>query len=207
MEKFDLTKHYKSYYTAKAKPEILDIEATGYLSISGSGDPSGPLYAEHLQALYSVAYGLKFQYKAKGKDFTVAKLEGLWDFDEAKYGLIVMEEAPLKIPRSEWHYRLLIRLPDFVTAEAVEQAKLKLKLKKNIPHLQDVVTFDLPARKVVQMLHVGPFDREPETLAVMKTFINEHKFGKAGLHHEIYLSDYRKTAPEKLKTILREPVR
>lgn len=206
MEKLDLTKHYKSYYTAKAKPEILDIEAVSYLSIAGSGDPSGPMYAEHLQALYTVAYALKFQYKDIGKDFTVAKLEGLWDFDEAKYGLITMEDAPLKIPRSEWRYRLLIRLPDFIEAEAVERAKLKVKLKKELAHLQDVVVFDLPARKVVQMLHVGPFDREPETLAIMKAFIDAHKFGKAGLHHEIYLSDYRKTPPEKLRTILREPV-
>lgn len=206
MEKLDLTKHYKSYYTAKTRPEIVDIEAVSYLSVKGKGDPSGPLYAAHIQALYSVAYALKFQYKEIGKDFVVAKLEALWDFDEVKYGFIPMEEAPLKIPRSEWNYRLLIRLPDFVTADAIEQAKQKLALKKELAYLNDVVFFDLPARKVVQMLHVGPFDKEPETLAIMKAFIDRHKFGKAGLHHEIYLSDYRKTQPEKLRTILREPV-
>jgi hypothetical protein len=206
MEKLDLTKRYKSYYTAKAVPEVLDIEAASYVSIAGLGDPSGPLYAEHIQALYAVAYALKFHCKELGKDFIVSKLEGLWDFDEVRYGLIPMHEAPLKIPRGEWRYRLLIRLPEFVKVVDIEHAKLKLKLKKDFQHLQDVVPFDLPARKVVQMLHVGPFDREPETLAIMKDFIDSHNFGKAGLHHEIYLTDYRKMPPEKLRTILREPI-
>ncbi len=205
--KTDLTKHYKSYYTAKTKPELITVEAAQYLSLSGKGDPSAPEYAARLQALYATAYALKFMYKAKALDFTVARLEGLWWFDEKQYGTVTMQEAPQKIPRSEWEYRLLIRLPDFVRETDVLKAKEIAFSKKGIPGITDVTFYEMEEGKSVQMLHVGPFDREPETLLQMKAFIDEHNFQKNGKHHEIYLSDFRKTPPGKLKTILREPVK
>jgi hypothetical protein len=205
--KTDLTKQYKSYYTAKHKPELITIEAAQYLSLTGKGDPSGTEYATRLQALYATAYALKFMYKAKALDFTVAKLEGLWWFDEALYGTITMQEAPQKIPRSEWEYRMLIRLPDFVQAADILKAKESAFNKKGIPGIAEVAFYEMAEGTCVQMMHVGAFDKEPETLLQMQAFIEEHGFQKNGMHHEIYLSDFRKTPPEKLKTILREPVK
>lgn len=205
--KTDLTKQYKSYYTAKTKPELITVEAAQYLSLTGKGDPSAPGYAASLRALYATAYALKFMYKAKALDFTVAKLEGLWWFDESLYGTVTMQEAPQKIPRSEWEYRLLIRLPEFVRETDVLKAKEAAFHKKGIPGTTDVAFYEMEEGKSVQMLHVGSFDTEPETLIQMKAFIEEHNFQRNGKHHEIYLSDFRKTAPGKLKTILREPVK
>lgn len=207
MEKLDLTKKFKSYYTAKAKPELIELGLVSYLSILGKGDPSAPAFADRIQALYATAYVLKFAYKAQGKDFTVAKLEGLWWYDQARFAGISMNDAPTAIPRSEWEYRLLIRLPEFVEQEAVVEAISKVVADKGIVLADSVSYFELQEGKCVQLLHVGPFDREPESLQVIDAYCRDHGLQQNGLHHEIYLSDFRKTAPEKLKTILREPVR
>lgn len=207
MQKLDLTKQYKAYYTAKTKPELIEVEKAHYLSITGKGDPSEKLYADKMQALYSVAYAIKFMCKAKDKDFTVAKLEGFWWFDENLYKDISMADAPKKIARSEWEYRLLIRLPDFVSIKDIEPAKKSVSEKKKNEYVNEVELYETAKSKVVQMLHVGSFDKEPETLLQMQEFILLNNLQKNGKHHEIYLSDFRKTAPEKLKTILREPVK
>lgn len=207
MEKLDLTKAYKAYYTAGNQPELVHIPAASLLSIEGIGDPSGQPYADKLQALYSVAYAVKFSCKALGKDFTVAKLEGLWSFDESKYAHLSMTEASLKVPRSEWHYRTMIRMPEFVTAEQLDLAILQVLDKKQLLPVKEITLFQMNEGKSVQMLHTGPFANEPETLQKMMEFIQKHELQRNGLHHEIYLSDFRKTAPEKLRTILREPVK
>lgn len=207
MEKIDLTKLHKGYYTAKPHPELVTVEAADFLSIRGKGDPSSAEYAETIQALYATAYAVKFMYKADKKDFTVAKLEGLWWFDAAKYGHVSMEDAPLKIPRSEWEYRMLIRMPDFVTAEAISNAKEQVANKKGIALANTVELYPMNEGLCIQMLHVGPFNTEHESLQLIKEFSETNRLQKNGLHHEIYLSDFRKTAPEKLKTILREPVK
>ncbi|MBL7717593.1 MAG: GyrI-like domain-containing protein [Flavipsychrobacter sp.] len=207
MEKLDLARQYKSYYTAKAKPELVTIPAAQYISITGKGDPSGEEYARRLGALYPVAYALKFMYKALGKDFSVAKLEGLWWYDENKFGNPSMHEAPTTVPRSEWEYRMLIRLPDFVSREHIAPAIETVCFKKKLDLAREVHFFEMHEGTCVQMLHTGPFDQEPETLKHILEFCREHGLKQNGLHHEIYLSDFRKTAPEKLKTILREPVR
>jgi hypothetical protein len=207
MEKIDLTKLYKSYYTAKSTPELVEIEAATFLSITGKGNPSSQEFANSIQALYATAYAIKFSYKTQNQDFVVAKLEGLWWYDEAKYGTPSIEEAPQKIPRSEWEYRLLIRMPDFVTADAVQNAKQQVIAKKNISLAANVELYPMHEGKTLQILHIGPFETEPESLLKMLTFIEANKLAKNGLHHEIYLSDFRKTPPEKLKTILREPVK
>lgn len=206
MEKLDLTKAYKPYYSAKNKPELLHIEPAQFLSVTGKGDPSGPEFANRVQALYATAYTIKFQCKATGRDFVVAKLEGLWSFDENQYAAISMEEAPLLIPRSEWSYRMLIRMPDYVSAAQVTAAVQSVVEKKQLPLARAIELYQMAEGKSVQMLHIGPFANEPETLKQMKEFIEAHKLQKNGLHHEIYLSDFNKTAPGKLKTILREPV-
>jgi len=206
MEKLDLAKLHKQYYTAKTRPEIVEFWKARYISISGKGDPSGGDYMQRIGVLYPVAYTLKFMFKTQGKDFSVAKLEGLWWYDVQKFGRPTIEEAPLKIPRSEWEYRMLIRLPDYVSGADVVQAIETVIFKKRLTLANEVEFYEMTEGKCVQMLHVGPFDQEPESLKLIEVFCKEHGFKQNGLHHEIYLSDFRRTAPEKLKTILREPV-
>lgn len=205
MEKLDLTKQYKSYYTAKTKPELVKLEAAQYLAIDGKGDPSSPAFTAAIQALYTVAYAIKFMLKAEDKDFTVAKLEGLWSYDEEKYAEVSMADTPTSIPRSEWQYKLLIRLPEYVNAAHISLGMDTAVEKKKNMLAKEVELYLIPAHNVVQMLHVGPFDKEPETLTQIIAFMQENDFPRNGLHHEVYLSDFRKTAPDKLKTILREP--
>lgn len=207
MEKLDLTKKYKSYYTAKTQPELIEIEPAQYLSICGKGDPSEQPFAARVEALYSTAYTIKFNFKGQNQDFVVAKLEGLWWFDETRYPGKTISTASADVPRSEWEYRLLIRLPDFVTQNDLEKAKEFVVNDKGIQLAEEVEFITLNEGKCVQMMHVGPFATEIETLRKIGEFTNTHQLAKNGLHHEIYLSDFRKTAPDKLKTILREPVR
>ena len=206
MEKLDLSKEYKTYYTAKTKPELVTIEKASFLSICGNGDPSAPAFAKQIEALYTTAYTIKFASKTEGKDFVVAKLEGLWWYDQARYGGLTMNEAPTAIPREEWEYRLLIRMPAFVSETDVVSAVDAVLTKKGIALASDIQFFEMEEGKCVQMLHVGPFDKEVETLQVIKVFMEERGLRQNGLHHEIYLSDFRKVVPGKLRTILREPV-
>jgi hypothetical protein len=206
MEKTDLSKKYKPYFTAKTKPEVVQIEKAMFLSICGKGDPSAQTFTDKIEALYPVAYTLKFASKAKGKDFTVSKLEGLWWYDEKKYPNKSVSTA-VDVPRSEWEYRLLIRLPDFITKKDVDKAVEAVIEKKNLELARQIEFYEMNEGKAVQMLHMGPFSTEPETLMIMSIFMEENQFTRNGLHHEIYLSDFRKTEPGKLKTILREPVK
>ncbi|WP_341841740.1 GyrI-like domain-containing protein [Chitinophaga caseinilytica] len=206
MEKMDLAKKFKTYYNAVSKPEIVDFGPAQYLSLTGSGDPSGEAFAANIATLYPVAYAIKFRCKTRENDFTVAKLEGQWWFDMDAHPGLTMADAPARVPRSEWSYRLLIRLPDFVTEEDVA-AGIAAASKKGVEKAKDVRLFRMHEGKSLQMLHKGPFSREGESLQVMHEYMVAQNLSHNGLHHEIYLSDFRKTAPEKLKTILREPVK
>jgi len=207
MEKLDLTKKHKTYFTARTKPELMIIERANFLSIAGKGDPSDKKFSENIQALYSVTYAVKFSYKALEKDFVVSKLEGLWWFDEKKYTNTTIANAAVAVPRSEWEYRLLIRMPDFVIKEDLDKAKDTVIAKKGIQIARQIEYFTMKEGKSIQMLHVGPFSSEPQSLQEIAKFSETNKLTKNGLHHEIYLSDFRKTKPDKLKTILREPVK
>ena len=207
MDKLDLTKKYKTYYTAKTKPELVQIEGAQFISICGKGDPNDKPFSDNIEALYSTAYTLKFIYKAIEKDFVVSKLEGLWWFDEAKYTGKDMVTTTVEVPRSEWEYRLLIRLPDFVTEQELEKAKETVLSKKGIQLAKHIEFHEMTEGKCVQMLHIGPFSTEPATLKQIQNFCETNALTKNGFHHEIYLSDFRKTESDKLKTILREPVK
>lgn len=207
MEKLDLSQLHKSYFSAKANPGMLDVGAASFLSIPGKGDPSGETFALAVQALYATAYTVKFICKSSKRDFVVSKLEGLWWYDEEKFGGLSVDEAPYKVPRSEWEYRLLIRMPDLVSSVMVEEAKASVVLKKQIPQAEGIELYPMEEGKCVQILHVGPFSGEPKTLRRLNDFMMANNLMKNGLHHEIYLSDFRKTPPEKLRTILREPVK
>lgn len=206
MSKLDLTKTHKTYYSSKTKPEIVNIEAAQFLSIKGKGDPSGKDFLNRIQALYSTAYAIKFSCKSRNKDFTVSKLEGQWWFDEKKFDGLSMAETPKKIPRVEWEYRLLIRLPDFVTRQDVQDAINTTVTKRQLMLANEILLYELEEGMSVQILHIGSFDNEPETLDIIDSFMKANRLLKNGLHHEIYLSDFRKVSPDKLKTILREPV-
>ncbi len=207
MEKLDLTKTFKEYYSAKPHAELVDFGEIHYLSIDGKGDPSGDGFALSLQALYSVAYALKFYYKAKSLDFVVAKLEGLWWYDEVVYKGLTVDSAPTSVPRSEWFYRLLIRIPEYVDGDVLTLIIDKVFTEKKILLAKQVAIIKFNEGKVVQMLHVGSFDREQESLLLLQEFMRQHGLSRNGLHHEVYLSDFRKTPSERLRTILREPVK
>ncbi|OCT14830.1 hypothetical protein A8709_11740 [Paenibacillus pectinilyticus] len=200
MDKLDLTKAYKMYYNAPSKPQLVEFETIWYLSIVGQGDPDSDTFANATEALYTVAYSVKGDYKKQELDFAVAKLEGQWwvDGDPKK---------ALEVPREEWHWKLLIRMPDYVTSDRVEEArKLAAAKKKDLKVIADIQYESLHEGVCVQMMHVGPYSTEPETLAQIEHFIEGNHLRYSGLHHEIYLSDPRKTASGKLKTILRYPV-
>ncbi len=205
--KKDLKKLFKTYYSSKTKPEVVTLDGAHYISINGKGDPSKIEFSDNIQALYSVAYVAKFIAKELNADFVVPKLEAQWWYDEKKYPDLSIETAPKKVSRDEWEYRLLIRMPAEVTPGMIADAKVAAVDKKGIENAASVAHMSAEPLTAVQMLHVGPFDTEPESLLLLKAYMAEHGYERAGLHHEIYLSDFRKTAPEKLKTILREPVR
>lgn len=200
MEKLDLYKTDKIYYQPPAHPVLVELPAYNYLSIVGRGDPDGTDFAKGLQAMYPIAYAIKFAAKAMGKDFTVPKLEGLWWFDNGG--------SAETVPRSEWNWRLLIRMPDFVDPVMFDTAKAKAIAKKpaNQADFDRVEWYTLHEKTVAQMLHVGPFKTEPKTQQAIKAFMAENGYKHAGDHHEIYLSDFSKTPQEKQRTILRYPV-
>jgi len=207
MEKLDMIKTYKACYTATSKPALVDIGPARYLSIMGIGDPSGTVFPEKIRALYATAYTIKFMFKALEQDFAVPKLEAQWWFDEERLGRHTIMDTPGKVARAEWEYRLLIRLPDYIGQKAVSDAVMTVIEKKKISEAASVKLFEMTEGLCVQVMHEGPFDKEPETLQRIEAFVQENNLLQNGLHHEIYLSDFNRTSPHKLRTILREPVR
>ncbi len=197
--KLDLTKEYKTYYIAKPTPEIVEIEEGKFLTIEGKGAPGGDEFQAKVSALYSLAYGIKMLMKKEGKDFTVAKLEGLWWVDSGK--------PWHEVPREEWRWKLLIRQPDFVTEEIVEKAREEIMKKKKLEMVNEVKFEKMKEDKCIQTLHIGPYSTEPESLEKMYELMKEKGLVYNGFHHEICLSEPRKAPDEKLKTILRQPVR
>jgi hypothetical protein len=205
--KTDLSKQYKDYYSAKTSPALLSFPAAQYISLVGKGDPNGPQFAANIAAMYGTAYMVKFACKAQDNDFTVPKLECQWWYDELLYPNLTITDAPVNIPRSDWDYRLLLRLPDFATQQMVTDAANIVFNKKAIKEAQQIAYYQLPAMQAVHILHIGPFATEHDSLIILNNYMQQNNLLKDGLHHEIYLSDFRKTAPEKLKTILREPAK
>ncbi len=196
--KIDLFKQHKADYVARKKPSWVEIAEAPYLAIDGTGEPGGEGFQARVGALMAVAYTMKFDSKAAGRDYVVCKLEGIW------HGL---GEADLHDTSPEsWHWRLLIRVPDFISAADVATAARKVMDQQGRAANLDVRLDSLEEGRCAQMLHVGPYDREPETVAVMADFAESEGFSLVGPHHEIYLSDPRRVEPERLKTILRYPV-
>lgn len=200
MNKLDLTKAFKRYYTAANAPELVTIEKGLFVTIMGKGDPNSAVFGEVTAALYAVAYGIKFNSKQKGLDFTVSKLEGFWWVDDHT-------ADPLQVPRDQWNYELAIRLPDEITRQQFSESVLAAEKKKKSTYIRQVDFKHMEEGLCVQMMHIGPFSEEPVSLKKMDDFMHQQGLQMNGRHHEVYLSDFRKTAPEKLKTILRHPVK
>ena len=195
----DLVREDKRYYAATATPERVTFPELSYLTIPGAGAPEGPAHVVATQALFSVAYAVRQRAKAAGLVFTVPKLEGLWWVDGPG--------DPMLTPREEWQWRLLIRLPDAITAAEVAAGRDASTAKT--PGLAPIeqVAFDrITEGACVQIMHVGPYAAEPETLTRLHAFIDAQGLRFAGRHHEISLSDPRRVSPDHMKTILRQPV-
>lgn len=204
-DKLDLSKLHPADYKSKKTPEIVDLEPGKYLAIEGQGAPESAAFQAAIGALYGVAYTVKMTRKFAGRDFKVATLEGLWwaEYDRAK---LADPEALWTVPRDAWRWKVLIRQPEFVTAAEVETAKAAVLKKKGDETVTRVALETLREGKCVQILHVGPYAAEPESIAKMRALMAAQGLAPHGLHHEIYLSDPRRVPPERLKTILRQPV-
>ncbi len=190
----------KRLYGAKAgKPELLTVPTMKFVMIDGKGDPetSGD-FRVGVEALYGISYTMKFALKkAKGLDYRVAPLEGLWWSDD-------MEDF-LQGRREHWQWTLMIMQPAGVTAKAVEEAREAVFAKKGNPAAHYVRFEAFREGRCAQVLHVGPYSTEPETIQLLHAFIARNGGGLCGKHHEIYLGDPHRAKPEKLRTILRQP--
>ncbi|MEV8267822.1 GyrI-like domain-containing protein [Microbacterium sp. NPDC076911] len=201
--KVDLKKSLDSYRAKANVFRVVDVPEAQYLAIDGHGAPLNPEFATAIGALYPVAYAMKFASKNDlDRDYVVMPLEGLWWADD-------MSSFTTNRDKSQWEWTLLIMVPDWTTREMFDAAIAKIARKKDRPAKLDEVRLETFAEsRCVQTLHVGSFDDEASVLAEMHDrFIPEHGFAMTGKHHEIYLSDFRRVEPAKLRTILRQPVR
>ena len=202
---FDFKKEYREFYMPKDRPEIVTVPTMHYMAVRGQGDPNQPegAYRQAIQMLYATAYTLKMSGRAGHEidgffDYVVPPLEGFW-----RLGLDMTDKAAFR-------WTSVIRLPDFVTEEELCWAKQAAWEKKKLD-CGAVEFLTVEEGLCVQMMHVGAYDDEPASVALMDAFLAENgyasDFSDTRLHHEIYLSDARKTAPEKLKTVIRHPVK
>ena len=203
MEKFDLKKTLPEYFKGSpSKFSVVNFPKFNYLVVDGKGDPNiSPSYVEAIELLYGASYTLKFMSKNElGRDYVVPPLEGLWWAKEMK--------SFEKREKSKWSWTMMIMVPNGITKAYATKAIRTFKEKKPEANISKIRFDSLAEGLSVQILHVGPYDAEGPVLARMhKEFMPENNFVFNGIHHEIYLGDPRKTSPEKLKTILRQPVK
>ena len=199
--KLDLVKESRDLYRPSVKePTLVDVPEMSFLMVDGQGDPNtSPEYAQALNALYAVSYGVKFTVKRSGSvDFKVMPLEGLWwsdrmsDFTQGR--------------REGWKWTMMIAQPPVVTAGLVGETIAESARKKDLPALDRLVFQRFDEGLCAQIMHVGPYSAEGPTIERLHTFIVEQGYSLSGKHHEIYLGDPRRTAPERLKTVVRQPV-
>ncbi len=206
---FDFKKEYKEFYLPKSKPAIVSVPAANYIAVRGRGDPNEEDgdYKKAVGVLYAVAYTLKMSYKTDHRiegfyDYVVPPLEGFWQqegVDGVDYG-----------NKAAFSWISVIRLPDFITKDDFDWAVTAASAKKGFDcSCAEFLTIE--EGLCVQIMHIGPYDSEPASVAMMDEYLRasgyENDFSDVRLHHEIYLSDPRKTAPEKRKTVIRHPIR
>lgn len=206
---FDFKKEYKEFYMPKNKPEIVNVPKTNYIAVRGKGDPNdeGGAYQQAISVLYAVAYTLKMSYKTDHKiegfyEYVVPPLEGFWWQDNVN-GVNYADKAA-------FNWISVIRLPEFVSKADFDWTVDTATKKKKLDCLAaEFLTMD--EGLCVQIMHLGSFDDEPATTALMDAYLEqngyENDFSAVRLHHEIYLSDPRKVAPEKWKTVIRHPIK
>ena len=199
-DKLNLVKLHKHEYRATAKPVLVDVSDGLYLVVRGRGGPGSPLFQERVEALYAMAYGVKFHNKQAGRDFVVGKLEALYGVD----GQSLDDLATLD--KADWHWRLLIRVPEFVAPEHLDATRQTLRAKGKTGDYDVVQLEAISEGPCAQVLHVGPYENEAETLAMLQSFVAEQGRIAHRWHHEIYLNDPRRVPAERLRTILRHPV-
>lgn len=199
--------HLKALYTPSARQvEVVDVPEFQFLTIDGQVEPdampgTSPGFEAAVGALYGAAYTLKFASKLRKEspiDFPVMALEGLWQVDAGEFDIT----RP-----GGWTYRLMILQPDHITQEMFQEALRQLEKKRPGPALGRLRLERFCEGLAIQTMHVGPYATEPATIERMKAFAQEKGYAYHGAHHEIYLGDPRRSAPEKLRTILRQPVR
>ena len=206
---FDFKKEYKEFYLPRNLPEIVDVPDMNYVAVRGAGNPNeeGGAYQQAIGVLYAVSYTIKMSYKGNHRiegffEYVVPPLEGFWWQD----GVAGVDYTD----KSAFHWISVIRLPDFVTGPDFEWAVAEAERNKKIDcSMAELLT--LREGLCVQMMHIGSYDSEPESVARMDRYLLENGYqndlSETRLHHEIYLSDPRKTAPEKQKTVIRHPVK
>jgi len=203
MSKVDFKKELKHLYRPSAKsPLLVDVPPMQYLMVDGHGDPNmAPEYAAAVEALYAVAYKIKFLSKKElERDYVVPPLEGLWWAED-------METFSTNLEKSAWDWTMMIMQPEWISHELFERAVREVGKKKDLPALPGLRLESYHEGPSAQVMHVGPYDAEGPTIAGLHTFIEEQGHELHGKHHEIYLSDPRRVAPAKMKTVIRQPVR
>lgn len=200
--KIDFKKEIPSYKASAGRLELVTVPALQFLMVDGRGDPNtSRAYTDALSTLYPVAYSLKFFSKKElGRDYAVMPLEGLWWSED-------MASFTSSRDKSRWEWTMMIMAPEWITLEHVEAARGTVEGKGEAPALDALRLATLNEGSAVQTLHIGPYDAEGPVLEEMHhRFIPQKSLRMTGKHHEIYLSDARRTAPERLRTILRQPV-
>ncbi|MFE7762545.1 GyrI-like domain-containing protein [Streptomyces sp. NPDC057438] len=200
--KYDVKRALKRCYAPRNTDwELVDIPELRYLAVDGHGDPNtADAYRHAVEALYAVAYTVKFTSKRElGQDFVVGPLEGLWWADD-------MDDF-LARRKDNWRWSMLINVPDWITDRMIEDARRTALAKKDRPAVQDVRPVTLREGASAQVLHIGSYDDETPVLTRLhRDYLPANGLREAGLHHEIYLSDPRRTDPARLRTVLRQPV-
>lgn len=199
--KIDFKRELRELYAPGRKPVLVDVPEMAFVMIDGHGDPNtADSYREAIEALYSVSYTVKFAVKRgpAGIDFGVMPLEGLWWAEDPT----VFSTGD----KSEWNWTAMIMQPEPVTAEIVEEARHQAAAKKSLPALDLMRYARFAEGTAAQVMYVGPYKDEGPTIASLHAFIAEQGCALTGKHHEIYLGDPRRSAPEKLKTVIRQPL-
>lgn len=201
MEKRDLKQELKLFYTASAKEvTTVDVPAMNFLMIEGEGDPNtSQSFRDAVEALFSVSYTTKFLIKkgAMAIDYGVMPLQGLWWMDDMTQFSVDNKDM--------WKWNVMIMQPEFVTTAILEEAIAQVKKKKKLPALPLLKLQEFHEGKAVQILHIGPYSEEGPAIQKLHEAIAKQGKSLAGKHHEIYLNDPTRTAPEKLKTVIRQP--
>ena len=195
----DLYAAHADEYVALATPVLVDVGPARYLGITGRGEPGGKAFTDAVGALYNVAFTVKMARKFAGTLYTVSKLEALWWGNGSDADFMFQ-------PRDQWNWQLLIRTPDFITTTEIGDAIATLRARGKPVRVSDVGLVTIDEGSCVQMLHVGPYTEEWRTIEAMHALADQEGREVHGRHHEIYLSDPRRVAPAKLRTILRLPV-